>query len=377
MNGATINGVPLAGGSLLFPLVGAWLGRFTVLGDDTSAIAGPATVAFGDTNLSGFATVGIDEGQRVTVEVVGGAGGLGAPVTPQHYLAPSVQAVLQSVLGAGGEALSGTSDASVTTPQLTQWTTIAGQVTDALKSALAASGASWRVLSDGTVWVGQETWPTSSAGHTLEEEDPTQSIFRIAIDGADVLPGVTFRSQKVTEARYYLDDRAIRADIIYGVAARGGIKGALDELQRRALASTVFLTPFLARVAGQNADGTLELLSGDPRFPNMSRIKLRAAPGVTTLKVVPQTMVIVAFEGGLPDKPYASVADLTQCQALTMSAIESIELTAGAVKAGGNQSLVLHAALSEWVTALKSAGTSIGLAVPDLIAADTQILKGA
>lgn len=318
MSVVELNGVAVCSGRILFPLQGRWYAELTLQGTDEILVEGPVLLDVGGRVFRGFATSSKDRGNRVSVEVVGGAGGIGATVTPTHYVEETVAGVLRAALAVGGERLSATSDASVTSLMLPMWTRAGGKVSDAVKRVLAPSGASWRVLDDGSIWVGKETWPEQALDIAPTDERPTQSMFQIGVESATVLPGVTIAGRRISSVTYNIDDTRIRADLTYG-ERRGGTADDLAELVRRELAPLDFFGSYVVKVVGQNADGTLEILSTDTRIPKMSKVPLRAPPGVTEIRVAVGTLVVLEFDNGDPSKPFCGLARMASCEKYVLS----------------------------------------------------------
>ncbi len=307
MTTTSVNGVGVSGGRIIFPLVGTWFAELTVAGGtDPIALTGPVTLEVGSTVLVGTGKADADEGNLVTVEIVGGAGGLGNVVEPKHYVAATRRTVLADLLQASGELLSPVVDPSLLDEPLTSWMRAAGAVSDALKRLVAPTKASWRVLLDGSLWIGQELWPPVEPEHTLEKERPTQEELLIAVEGVLVVPGTTFLGKRVSSVEYEVSDRALRAIVRYG-ALRGGLAAEFGQLIARETAGQVFQAIYRTIVLGQNADDSLELASSDPRIGNMSRVPIRPGiAGVDSLRVAPKTVALVEFENGDESKPVAT-----------------------------------------------------------------------
>ncbi len=374
-----VNEVDVSTGTLHMPLVGTWVARFVVLGDDTSKVTGPVTLRVGSTQLVGSAVAGVDPGGLVMVQIVGGAGGLQTQVAAKHYRNPTIRSILVDILSQGGETLSSDSDEETLSTALPHWTTTAEcTIGDAIIGLLRDTGADWRVLPDGTVWVGPETWPDvgEPEGFVLQQDDPNQKLLLAAADGADVLPGSTYQERQIKEAVYLVSESAIRAELVYGDSTEAGMHAVLKRMEDRAAQRNVYSTVFRSKVVGMNSDGTVELVSQDSRFPNMSRIPLRATPGISALKCLTGTQVIVAFEGSRGSAPFATVSDLTACDSVTITAQSEIDLTAPTIKAGGEDALVLFKAFATWANTLGTTNAGIGLVVPPVTGLDTQILKG-
>jgi hypothetical protein len=298
---ATVNDLAVVEGRVTFPLQGAWVAELIVQGASPAELFGPCTVAIGGVLLVGTGHAAKDDAGRVSVTVTAGAGGLGAAVETQHYTPPAtIAVVLRDALAFGSEVLSPAADAATLAQQLPQWTRVAGTVREATRRAVAAAGAvAWRHLPDGTVWVGPETWLPTAAVVTLESEEPTQQLFTVALSELSVFPGTTYRGQRLTQVEYTLSGSTLRARLSYGSTV-----SPLRAMVREETAGQDYTAPYTATVVGQNADGTVELRSGDARMPNMSKVPIRPGlPGLVISEVPTTSVAIVEFENGDPARP--------------------------------------------------------------------------
>ena len=302
MSLATCNGLDIVSARFTFRLQGAWDAELAVNGESAEPVSGALSIVVDGQTLRATATRSeADSGGLVTVQAIGGAGGLGTAVPSLGYVSTTRRLVIVNALSLGGESLDGTSSARLD-EYLPHWTRSAGTVGDAVRAQAKSLGMGWRVLPSGSVWVGEETWPTVSPEHTLEAERPTADALAIAVDGFDVLPGSTFLGRKVREVEYRLDGSTMRASVSYGESPRGELADLIGTFVRRELPVET-LTMFRARVVGQNGDTTLELTPTDSRMPPMSRVPIRVPAGVTSVEVPNGTFALVQHENGDPSKP--------------------------------------------------------------------------
>ncbi len=301
MSLATCNGLDIVSARFTFRLQGAWDAEIAVNGESATTVSGALSIVVDGQTLRATATRSeVDSGGLVTVQAVGGAGGLGTEVQALGYVGTTRRLVIVDALRLGGESLDVTSSARLD-EYLPHWTRSAGTVGDALRAQVKSLGMGWRVLPNGSIWVGEETWPTVSPEHTLEAERPTADALAIAVDGFDVLPGSTFLGKRVREVEYRLDGSTLRASVSYGESPRGELADLIGTFVRRELPVEP-LTLFRARVVGQNGDTTLELVPTDPRLPPLSRIPIRVPAGVTRVEVS-SGVALVQHENGDPSKP--------------------------------------------------------------------------
>lgn len=369
----SINGELITRGRLTLRLAGAWDAELW-LGSDIE-VAGPAVVDVAGVQFVGTATSGKDSGNRVSVRVVGGAGGLSSTVTAIAFAQATRGTILQAALGSGGETLSPLSDSTVTGGLLAHWSIASGTVAEAVRRLVEHASATWRVLPDGTIWVGVDVFPPVEPEHVLISESPVNQRLVVAVDTASILPGTTFRGRHVSSVEYTISHRSMRASVSYA-EGRDDLAGGLSALVRRESAGRDLERTFAARVVAQNADGTLELRPTDPKMPGLSRVPVRLGlPGVTGYQVIPGIDCSLEYENGDPSKPF--VSSFGRGQALTLGVgLTSLTVSATDIQMGGSEPLVKFAALQAWVAALTVAGAPLGLSVPALVAANTTILKG-
>ena len=337
MSLATLNGTPVTSGRLTFRLEGEWVAELTLQGG--TAVDGPAAVLeVGGVPLIGTASSAEDEGGRVTVTVTAGAAGLEAPVDPLHYVPPVTRrTVALAALGLGGETLSPLASPVVLDAALPQWMRVRGTVREAMRRLLKGV-ASWRHLPDGTVWVGEETWAPFTGPAVVESEEPTQRLITVAVESLAILPGVTYLGQRISQAEYTLDGATLRARLRWGEDV-----SPMRAMVREETASQDYAAPYVATVVGQNADGTLELRSGDARLANPSRIPIRPGlPGVVDCRVPVGSVAIVEFENADPGR---LVVTGWLSGSATRLAIDA------EVVLGGGLSVVTRAAVAELVKA--------------------------
>lgn len=103
-------------------------------------------------------------------------------------------------------------------------------------------------------------------------------------------------------------------------------KGAIAALVRHLTAHTDYHALYPAEVKGQNDDKTLELRPDSQDLPGFSRVAIRhGLPGVT-VTVKRGARVLLGFEGGNPQKPYASLWTADSLDTLTVEAETKILL---------------------------------------------------
>lgn len=326
MSFATCNGIAINDGRFSFRLLGAWEGSFSVSTDDALKVTGAVEIVLGETTLRGVATADADRGSKVTVRVVGGAGGLKADVAPRAYIGTTLGTLLVDALAAGKETLSSTSSSAATGAPIQRWTRVSDSVGGTLYRLLRSTPYTWRTLPDGTVWVGEDTWPEVVPDAHVEAEVPTEKRLTLSLESIAVLPGQTYGGRRISSATYTLDERRLRADLSYS----DGASALSDELSRfiqRETSHVDLMRSYVAQVVAQNGDGTLELRVLDERVPHPSKVPVRMGiPGVTSFRVAPGTRVLLDHEDGDEQKP--AVTAFAEGQALSLH-VEAPEVVLG------------------------------------------------
>ncbi len=101
------------------------------------------------------------------------------------------------------------------------------------------------------------------------------------------------------------------------------VAASLERIIRWVMRETVYHAQYIATVQAQHSDGSLDLLPDDERVrgTGLSNVPMRLGlPGVD-VRVVVGARVLLGFEGGNPNLPYAGMWD--------PSAIESISFDGG------------------------------------------------
>lgn len=110
-------------------------------------------------------------------------------------------------------------------------------------------------------------------------------------------------------------------------------KGALADLVRQLTGHTDFHALYPATVKAQNDDNTLELKPDGTKLPGFSKVPIRhGLPGIT-VRVVKNARVLLGFEGGDPQRPYAALWSPGSLESITVEASVEIWLKAPSVVA--------------------------------------------
>lgn len=213
----TLNGTPVYDGVICIPRMGAWTADLAI--DQDVAVTGPCTLAID----GGLTLVGTAERTGVwlgtaRLQVVAGANGLRKMATPRHYRQTTLRMVLQDLLAAAGERLSGTADATTLALTFPGWATIALpvgiMVAALLDDSRIQAAASWRMLPDGTLWVGRETWPDSGLVNLTDYQDlaeqPEDGTLELGVEAPRLLPGTTLGGRRVSYVEHRLNGDGAR-----------------------------------------------------------------------------------------------------------------------------------------------------------------------
>lgn len=137
-----------------------------------------------------------------------------------------------------------------------------------------------------------------------------------------------------------------------------------------------YLASYPATAVTQNGDGTLEIQPDDSRLPSLSSVPIRyGVPGVSA-QIANGGRVLLAFAGGDPAKPIATVWEA--------ASVTSLTVTASAIKLGGSgatEALVKGTSyathMAQLATALTTLGTNMVTTLPAGNAAAAATAAGA
>lgn len=206
MSDWTLDAQHVTAGGLVVPRVGVWVADLEVVTD--AAPAARVSLTVGEATWWGTVVRGgVSEG-RWRGRVVGGAGGLHRRVVARQYQSTPRRMVVAAILAEAGEALAPT--ASGLADLLTTWARLAEPAAHALGRLVSV----WRALPDGTITT--DPWPAVEAPEPeLVEELPELTADVVAVDGLDVVPGMTLRARAVTAVAYSLRGPSMRAMVSY------------------------------------------------------------------------------------------------------------------------------------------------------------------
>jgi hypothetical protein len=129
------------------------------------------------------------------------------------------------------------------------------------------------------------------------------------------------------------------------------IKRALARFVRATLSGVDFFALYGAKVITQASDGTLELVPDDARVPGLQGVPIRTGIPGTSVKVAASSRVLLGFENGDPDRPYAGLWDASTLQEIVVTASTKVTVNAPEVDLADASAPVLRVGDSITVTA--------------------------
>lgn len=189
----TIGDIPVLSATVEKPQYRNWWADVDVDIAAASPAVGARVVVGG---LSGTVKARASYGNRTTITVAGGAGGLSRVLGSRHYSGQIARSVVAlDVLREADE----TSAGSALSDSVAAWTRQAGTAS----SALDAIAGVWRVRDDGLVWLGAEP-AVAARPPTVLDWDRDLGIRRFLADDLSLQPGVTLDGILVTRVRYII-----------------------------------------------------------------------------------------------------------------------------------------------------------------------------
>lgn len=313
-----LNGEPVLVASVHFPLSGSWSAELQVAADDAPAAGSTVTFSLAETNFTARVKRSGVEASRGRIRLTGGSVDWSAVQEVRHYRNTTADQVLADV---------GVQPAVPTGSELAFWTRNPGTTGSTVEAIAKHLGFNWRVLPDGTVRIQAEVSAQITGTDAVEtDRDPSRGLVTVAVEDSLIQPGVTFNNDSVGDVTYDLGE-TLRCR--YYTEGRATIRKGLESIIRWVMRDTIFLGQYTASVEAQNADGTLDLLPDDERIraQGLQSVPIRhGLPGVE-VDVPTGERVLLAFDGGDPTKPFASLWHEGQVTAVRIGGTIAVALS--------------------------------------------------
>lgn len=320
MPNVTANGVLVLGGTINYPLTGAWTADLVIDQPDGSGF-GAGTRVTVDADGSQFVVGTVDPNRTgdfldaVHVRLIGGAGGLGTTATARSFVQPGafVSDVVNALISDSGETLSSNTDAGFLSTNLAAWAITPRPVGQCLQVLIDIVNRqtglqyNWRILSDGTLWIGQESWPTATGQFDILTQHPADASWDLGVDSPFVLPGTTLADVgQVGRVEHRIEASKIRQFVWQNIPNLDrGLPAMVKTIVKQQTAGIDYLAFYEANVVTQSSDGsTLDVQPIDQRIAGLQRIQLRLGIPGTVAKFAPGTTVMLGFKSGDPSQPY-------------------------------------------------------------------------
>lgn len=313
-----LNGAPVLELSLSLPVSGAWSADIQVASGKALAAGARASLELPGLTLEGFVKRSGVFGDRAQLRVTGGALDWQSVLPAKNYQKTDVATVLAD--------MGVSTDQPVTNP-LDFWSRPSGTTGQALQQVADYLGLPWRINPDGTVRLRAEAPQSVNPGAIELKRDEVRGMVDLALERAVVLPGCLVGSDTVGDVLYTASGELRCRYFVVG-SGTGGFRNQLEKLIRWVTRDTLYLGTYTAEVSSQAADGTLDLMPFDSRIRStgFQSIPIRhGMAGVKELKVPPGELVMLAFDGGSPAKPYASLFYSGKVTKMVLD-IESLEV---------------------------------------------------
>lgn len=348
----TLNDLPVTNLDLVWATSGQWSATVEAIGDTT--ISSPATLKLGAyTWVGDVLMAGVYHG-RVKATITA-ATGLFKAVEPTH-LKGSIDDVLSYLTGQSGV----TFELAAPT-EMTEWVVTAGTCREAITTIAQHAGLVWRTKRDGTVWLGKETWPASAPidkTHVELDSNPGQSSKLWTADETPLEPGTSLDGQNIVRVAIKLAPDALDVTAVFELENLD--LNATELRLTNQVAPLRYHGLYPARVVSCDfAAQTVDVQPEDPTLPDLGKVRMRSAPGLR-IEVAGGQRVLIGFQGGDPDKPFAALewADNAQMVKATWDVTGIVQIGTGSAQFVALENLV-KAQLNDIKTMLDGLKTTI------------------
>lgn len=207
----SLQGFPVLTATLVVRATGAWVLDAEL--DAELPIDGPIELAVGEDTWRGAVDPGRSgafEG-RASLRCIGGNGGLGVSLPPRFYRSVPARVVVRDACTEAGEQLA--ADASGLDAMLPLWVRRRETLAAALSRLTSTLGRTWTVNPAGEVTTLPWAEAAAPGGVELLERRPRDRAAVYAVDGFDLLPGMTLDGRAVESVTYTLSEGALRAEV--------------------------------------------------------------------------------------------------------------------------------------------------------------------
>lgn len=373
-----LSGAPLHRAVIQLPLQGAWVADVEHIEAPTVAVGDEVTLTLGSQSWVGTVyRVDPGEGRRWDTRIVGGGGGLSTVLAPRQYRSPPASLVVQDALVEAGEAVEAATLARLATSVQPAWVRRAETAAQLLDEVAAILSYRWRVLPSGAVWLGVDAGTLATFDSDLIETGAASGVSVVAALEPTVSPGQTWRNPQtgaiitVGAVIHRVDEQSTRTEI-YALSGSGRLGEALSGVAARAAPPDLFAC-YEYTVVVQNGDGTLELRSGAPGLPDLSKVvSTPGAPG-ETFTVPAGARCMVAFPGGRANavpQVQAWVSSTPISHSIPVTSLLHLGATAAA------DFVTLDALVQGQLTAIAASISNIAAAVNAIVPGSVTIIYG-
>lgn len=217
---ATVNDVGVIELRLALPRVGVWHAEVTV--DTDTELDHAVTLDInGQLTLSGHVRKQGLAYERLVVDLIGGNGNLGVEAPKKNYRAVTLGRILNDLLNAADESISGKVAASLKNLNVQRWSTAGGRTVgveiQALVDEFILDGA-WRFMPDGTLWLGRDQFKEVRPAYDLVRIAPQKNVVELVSDDFLVQPGDSlkaFDAPNVSYATHNVIDGQLRSTLFF------------------------------------------------------------------------------------------------------------------------------------------------------------------
>lgn len=301
---------------LLLPKFGNWSAQIDFGGID-KVPSGRVILWYYGTDWHGYVIRSGIQNAVGTAVLVGGRGGLWRDNPTKMYdFQVAASLPISEILSDCGEVLSPTSDQSILGRYIPNWTRTSGEAGKQLTEICNKLDVVWSVLPDGSVYIGNYTYPPADDNNlTLQAHDPTLLYSCYNALASAVRPGMTLTPidtpYRVVAAHYRAEmHNPSKLHVWYSdprkMTKHDPLRAGLAQFVRE-IVPTDYHAAYEGKVVLQRANGTLDVILDNNKFPPISSVPLSVPFPGAKINVKPGDRVIVKFLEGDPTKYIAEL----------------------------------------------------------------------